>query len=112
MRIAGDVLNPKFNNTNMESDPNEKRFAKLEKKLNFLVALTIGQAVLLAVLVLCLIIDQFMPSTLTVIVMLAAAGAFLYFFRAQIPGWFGRLSRFAFAQMFASQKSNSIKDIK
>ena len=95
-----------------DTESNEKRFARLEKKLNLLTALTIGQAVLLAVLVVCLIIDQFMPSTLTFIMMLAAVGAFAYFFRSQIPGWFGRLSRFAFAQMFASQKSDSLKDIK
>ena len=101
----------------MESDPNEERlneerFARLEKKLNLLTLLTIGQACLLAVLIVCLIIDQFMPSTLTLILMLIALGVFAYFFRSQIPGWFARLSRFVFAQMFAAQKSDSIKDIK
>ena len=96
----------------MENDPDEKRFERLEKKINLLTALTIGQAVLLAILVVCLTIQQFMPGTLTTIMMLAAVGAVAYFFRRQIPGWFGRLSRFAFAQMFASQKSDSMKDIK
>ena len=96
----------------METDPNEKRFARLEKKINFLTVLMSGQAILLGVLVVCLIIQQFIPSTLTMILMLVALGAFCYFFRTQIPGWFGRLSRFAFAQMFAAQKSDSLKDIK
>ena len=96
----------------MENDPSEKRFARLEKKLNLLMTLVIGQAVLLAVLVVCLIIDQFMPSTLTLIMMLVAVAVFAYFFRGQIPGWFARLSRFVFAQIFAAQKSDSIKDIK
>lgn len=96
----------------METDPDEKRFARLEKKLNLLTVLAIGQAILLAVLVVCLMLEQLMPSTLTLIMMLVAVGAFAYFFRSQIPGWFARLSRFVFAQMFASQKSDSIKDIK
>ena len=96
----------------MENDPNEKRFEQLEKKLNLLTALAIGQAILLAILVVCLTIQSFMPSTLTMLMMLAAIGAVAYFFRSQIPSWFARLSRFVFAQMFASQKSDSIKDIK
>ena len=96
----------------METDQNEKRLARLEKKINFLTAVMTGQAILLGVLVVCLIIQQFIPSTLTMILMLVAVGAFCYFFRAQIPGWFGRLSRFTFAQLFAAQKSDSLKDIK
>ncbi len=96
----------------MEFDPNEKKLDRLEKKLNLLMTLVIGQAVLLAVLIFCLIVDQFMPSTLTLIMMLVATGVFAYFFRNQIPGWFARLSRFVFAQMFAAQKSDSFKDIK
>jgi len=95
----------------METDPNEKRFASLEKKINFLTALMTGQVILLGVLVVCLIIQQFIPSTLTMILMLVAVGSSCYFFRARIPGWFGRLSRFAFAQIFAAQKSESVKDI-
>jgi len=79
----------------METDPNEKRFARLEKKINFLTALMTGQV----------------PSTLKMILILIAVASSCYFFRAQIPSWFGRLSRFAFAQMFAAQKSDSVKDI-
>lgn len=95
----------------METDPNEKRFARLEKKINFLTALMTGQVILLGVLVVCLIIQQFIPSTLKMILILIAVASSCYFFRAQIPSWFGRLSRFAFAQMFAAQKSDSVKDI-
>ena len=96
----------------MEDDKNQERFKTIEKKLSMLVTLAIVQSVALAVLVVCLVVQQFMPSTLTLLLFLAGVIGFLYFFRAQVPGWIGNISRYVFAQMFAAQKSNSMKDIR
>ncbi len=97
----------------MENDPNnDARFKRIERKLTLLFGLAIVQLALLVFLAVCLVIKQFMPSTFSMILLLAAVAGFMYFFRAQIPSWFGSGSRFIFAQIFAAQKSQSIKDIK
>jgi len=94
------------------SDSTAQRLARLEKRINLLVGITIVQAIILTIFIVCLVVRQFMPSTLSLILMLIALAGFLYFFRARVPGWIGNFSRFVFAQMFAAQKSDSMKDIK
>ena len=97
----------------MEKDPiNDDRFKKIERKLTLLFGLAIAQLAVLLFLTICLVIKQFMPSTFSMILFFVVLAAFLYFFRAQIPGWFGNASRIIFAQIFAAQKNNSMKDIK
>lgn len=96
----------------MKNDENDTRFIAIEKKLKMLVMLCTVQTIALAILILCLVVQQFMPSTLTLIMFLAVVCVFLFFFRNQVPGWIGNITRYAFAQMFAAQKSDSMKDIK
>jgi hypothetical protein len=94
----------------MDNDPNETRFKRIENKLRLLVVLSIAQSVLIIALVVCLFIRQFMPTTLTLILIFVVLAVFLFAFRSQIPSWFGSTSRFVFAQLFEAQKSDSMKD--
>jgi uncharacterized membrane protein YccC len=93
----------------MDNDPHETKFNRIEAKLRILVILSIVQTIVIALLVACLFIKQFMPSTLTLMLLVAGVGVFVYLFRSQIPAWFGGASRFFFAQLFAAQKSESFK---
>jgi hypothetical protein len=94
----------------MENDLNEQRFSRIESKLRLLVMLSIIQSITIVVLVFCLFIKQFMPTTLSLILMTVVLAVFFYAFRSQIPSWFGAASRFVFSQLFEAQKSNSMKD--
>lgn len=94
----------------MKNDPNESRFRRIESKLRLLIGLSIVQSVVIAVLAACLFMKQFMPSTLSLVLVLVGMAIFLYVFRTQIPAWFGNASRFVFAQLFEAQKSDSMKD--
>ena len=109
MRLASRVDPPQVVQ-NMENDPNEKRFKRIEGKLRLLVMLSIVQSVVIVALVICLFIKQFMPSTLSLLLMLVVLAVLLYAFRSQIPLWFGTASRFVFSQLFDAQKSDSMKD--
>ena len=94
----------------MENDLNEKRFKRIESKLQLLVALSIAQSVVIIALAICLFVQQFMPTTPTLLLMVVALAVFIYFFRSQIPAWFGSSSRFVFSHLFEAQKSDSMKD--
>lgn len=96
----------------MEHDKNEERFKTVEKKLSLLITLAIAQSAALAILIIMVVFQQFMPGTMTLFLFLVGVVAFLYVFRKQVPGWIGNMSRYAFSQMFAAQKSDSMKDIK
>ena len=95
----------------MEKDPHEKRLQRIEGKLRLLVVLSIIQSSVIAFLVVCLFLRQFLPSTPSIIMLLAAIAVFFYLFRAQIPSWFGSTSRFVFSQLFAATETD-IKDAK
>lgn len=94
----------------MENEPNEKRFKRIESKLRLLVALSVAQSVVIIALAICMFVQQFMPTTPTLLLMMVALAIFVYFFRSQIPSWFGSSSRFVFTQLFEAQKSDSMKD--
>jgi len=92
----------------MEYDPNERRFRRIERKLNLL----IGLATIQLVVMLFIVVKLFLPSTFTLILLLLSVAIFLFVFRNQIPNWFGDFSRYVFGQLFSAQKSDSMKDIK
>ncbi len=94
----------------MEPDPNENRFNRIEGKLRLLVILSIVQSLVIFALIICMFIKQFMPSTLSLILLAVVLGSFFYSFRSQIPAWFGSASRFVFSQLIESQKSETMKD--
>jgi hypothetical protein len=93
-------------------DPNETRFKHIEGKLRLLIVLSIVQSLVIAFLIVCLFVKQFMPSTSSVILLLVAIAVFLYVFRNQVPTWIGNASRFVFSRLFDAQKTESMKDIK
>ncbi|MFK7770224.1 MAG: hypothetical protein AB8B55_23640 [Mariniblastus sp.] len=101
----------------MENDPEkfsttDARLKRIERKLNLLFGLAVAQLIVIVFLAICLVIKQFMPSTFSLVLFSLALAGFGYFFRGQIPSWFGNGSRLIFSQLFAAQKSESIKDIK
>jgi hypothetical protein len=75
-------------------DSADLRLKKVERKLSLLIGVSI-----------C----QFLPSTFTLVLFAALAILFVFVFHKQIPGWIGNLSRYVFAQMIDSQKSDSMK---
>lgn len=95
----------------MDHDSNETRLKRIESKLRLLVVLAVVQSIVIALLVVSLFIQQFMPSTPTLILLLIVLAVLGYVFRKQIPSWFGRISRLCFSQLVAAQKSDSMKDI-
>lgn len=94
----------------MEKAPHDNRFSRIERKLSLLLVISIVQTVVIGLLVIGLFIRQFMPGTLTLILMAAAVAVFLFAFRSQIPSWFGNSSRFVFSKLGEAKKSDSIKE--
>ena len=92
----------------MEHEPYKKRIRRMDQKINLL----IGLAVVQLILTLFIVIQLFLPSTFTLVLMLLSLAVFLFVFRQQIPFWFGSLSRFVFGQLSSAQKSDSMKDTK
>jgi Flp pilus assembly protein TadB len=86
-------------------DSADLRLKKVERKLSLLIGVSICQCVLLAVIA----VGYFLPSTFTLVLFAALAILFVFVFHKQIPGWIGNLSRYVFAQMIDSQKSDSMK---
>ena len=72
------------------TDP-EIQFQRLEMKVNALMAICVVQTLMLA----CLMFAEiFVPSTFTIFVIIAMAGAAIYLFRQQIPSVVGSVFRF------------------
>lgn len=92
------------------TDPNDERFKRIEKKLNLLFTIAVGQSILLAFLVVGLVLSKFLASTLPTVLFLIVVVGFIVLFRNQIPGWFGQFSRYAFGKMISAQKTESSKD--
>ena len=92
----------------MEKDPIEYRMKRIEWKLTLLLGTSIVQAVLLAIIA----IGYFLPSTFTLVAACILMVLFVIFFHRQIPGWFGHISRYVYAQILDAQNPNSIKDLK
>lgn len=90
----------------MDKDPNEKRLRRVEVKLNVLLGFSAVQLLVL----LAIVIKQFLPTPFTWVLILVAVATFIFAFRNQIPSWFGHFSRYIFGQLFAAQKSDSMKD--
>ena len=90
-----------------DADQASLRLKKVERKLNLLIGVSIFQCVLLAVIA----VGYFLPSTFTLVLFAALAILFVFVFHKQIPGWTGSLSRYLFAQMLDSQKTDSMKDV-
>jgi hypothetical protein len=92
----------------MKYDPHESRFRRIERKLNLLVSLTFIQLLI----VLIILVNLFLPSTFTLVLILLSVATLIFVFRNQIPYWFGSFSRYIFSQLFSAQKSDSMKDLK
>lgn len=92
----------------MGHEPEDYRLAKIEWRLNVLILVAIIQAVLLTIIA----VSYFVPSSFTLIIGCVLIGVFAVVFRKQIPGWFGKFSRFFFAQIMEIQESDSLKDVK
>lgn len=89
----------------------EQKLKRLERRVNLLVVLGIVQSVLLCFIAFATMIEQLIPSSMTLILILIVLGVAIYFLRSYIPGWFGAMSRFFFAQMLEPKTEPMKKDI-
>lgn len=89
----------------------DQRLDAVERKMAMLVSLSIGQVVLLVVILCLMLMNQFMPKWSTLLMFAITAGLVAYIFRQQLPSILGRISRFLFAKLSSSQKNGSSKDI-
>ena len=93
----------------MENDT-ERKLKRLEWRVNLLVVLGILQSLLLCFIAFATVVEQLVPSTMTLILVLIVIGVAIYFLRNYIPGWFGAFSRFFFAQMLETKTDSIEKD--
>ena len=93
------------------SDENRQRFEVIEQKIKMLVTLGITQTILLAVILVMLLMGQLLPDWSTLVMFAVIAGVLGYVFRKQLPGILGKISRFVFTRLSATQKNGSTKDI-
>lgn len=93
----------------MANESDDSRLEKIDQKLRILVVLAVCQAVITGLIFIYLVLENFIPSNSTFLLFLMGLGVFFYVFRSRIPGWFGNLSRFIFANLFEMTKSESIK---
>lgn len=88
----------------------EQKLKRIERRVNLLVVLGIAQSILLSFIAFATVVEQLVPSTLTIILFIIALAAAIYFLRGFIPGWFGSLSRFFFSQMLDPKADSMKKD--
>lgn len=93
------------------SDENRQRFEVIEQKIKILVTLGITQTILLAVILVMLLMGQLLPDWSTLVMFAVIAGVLGYVFRKQLPDILGKISRFVFTRLSATQKNGSTKDI-
>lgn len=93
----------------MANESDDSRLEKIDQKLRILVVLAVCQAVVTGLIFIYLVLENFIPSNSTFLLFLMGLGVFFYVFRSRVPGWFGNLSRFIFANLFEMTKSESIK---
>ena len=91
-------------------DPNEERFKRIERKLSLLVILSGVQLLMLTLIGIGFLMNEFLPSTLTLVLLTIIVVGGLFLFRKQIPSWFGSFSRYVFARMLSAQKPGTTKD--
>ena len=94
----------------MDANDYDQRLKRIERRVQLLIGLAIAQLACSLGLLGWVIASSMMPNTLTLVLLLVAVAAFAYFFRSQIPGWFGRFSRWLFAQFLTAQEHDSVKD--
>lgn len=96
--MKGDATNPSNNDSDINSDPSDLRFKRIERKLLFVLALCGVQTALLVVIA----ISYFLPSVFSLVqtlVVLGVIGFVIYAYRKKIPTWFGNASRFVFSHL-------------
>lgn len=93
----------------MDKDPNQTRFLRIERKLNWLLAIGLGQSVVLSFIVVWLIVSPFVPNFWTMIFLTLGLIGFLFIFRRRLPQWFGMLSRWVFSQIVAAEEKDAMK---
>jgi hypothetical protein len=86
-----------------ESEPSSIQLARIERKLSVLVLLISVQTLLLAALMLAYLIPKFLLYLQVGLVLLAFVAA-VFFFRKQIPGWLGNVSRALFAFLDSTER--------
>jgi len=87
------------------TDP-EIQFERLEMKVNALMAICVVQTVMLAAL---LFAEMFIPSTFTVLVIIAILGVAGYLFRQQLPSVFSMVFGNIFRMITRQNSSESAK---
>lgn len=91
----------------MDNSPQSERAIKrLEFKMNIVLGLCVFQAFLLAMIVTAVTLSK-VTYYLTFFMVVALLAVFVYFFRRQIPGWFGSMSRAFFAQMLTTKSDSN-----
>lgn len=88
---------------NEEPDFSSTQLNRIEKKLTVLVLLISIQTLLLAALMLAYLIPKFLLYLQVALVLIAILAA-IFFFRRQIPGWMGNISRGFFAFLDNSER--------
>ncbi|MEM7784127.1 MAG: hypothetical protein AAF939_05375 [Planctomycetota bacterium] len=86
---------------------NDERIARIERRISLILVISVVQTVAVVALCVCLLVNKFLASTLPTVLVLVVIALLAYFFRKQIPGWFGSLSRYLFSKMLDSQKTGS-----
>lgn len=92
----------------MQKEPLETRLHRLEWRLNLLIGIVLIQIGL----TLILLVQSFLPSTATLVFISVLLVILVVIFHKQIPGWFGNISRYVFAQLLSAQKPGTYKDVK
>ena len=100
---------PTDSSSTMTNESEDSRIEKIDQKLRILIVLAVCQAVVTGLIFIYLVLENFIPSNSTFLLFLMGLGVFFYVFRSRVPGWFGNLSRFIFANLFEMTKSESIK---
>ena len=93
----------------MANERDDSRLEKIDQKLRILVVLAVCQAGITGLMFIYLVLENFILSNSSLLLFFMGLYIFLYLFRRRIPGWFGNLSRFIFANLFEMRKSDSIK---
>lgn len=93
----------------MANESDDSKLEKIDQKLRILVLLAVCQAGITGLLFVYLVLENFIPSNSTLLLLSIGLCIFAYLFRSRIPGWFGNVSRFIFANLFEMRKSDSIK---
>jgi len=94
-----------------EPSSDSDRIQAIERKLGLVVSFSIGQSVLLVVILTLMLMNQIMPTWSTLLMFFVMLALTAYIFRGQLPGLFRIVGSYLLGKLLSGESTDSTNDI-